>query len=198
MEAGAKQGQLVGSSEALHAGNYLASGRVLQSAHHRCSWLTPPSSLSLPLLPGASACCSLAAPLHRRPPTPPAAMSKRGGHGAPPTRPDYTAAEPAGPPPSTSKGALEGATSWVPAPLQPAAMLAVGELRHKAHGARAAGCRQPLPPQHASSAPCPAALSLPQPTFLLAGMAKAAWTLAVPLARFAYRLIVWSSPVLIW
>lgn len=31
-----------------------------------------------------------------------------------------------------------------------------------------------------------------------AGMAKAAWTVAVPLARFAYRLLVWSSPVLIW
>lgn len=84
----------------------------------------------------------------RRPLALPTAMSKRGSHGPPPTRPDYTAAEPVGPPPpspldeaaraataepnpipqpSTSKGALEGSTSWVPAALQPAAMLAVGE-----------------------------------------------------------------------
>ena len=39
--------------------------------------------------------------------------------------------------------------------------------------------------------------SLPAPVNP-AGMAKAAWTVAVPLARFAYRLLVWSSPVLIW
>lgn len=29
-------------------------------------------------------------------------------------------------------------------------------------------------------------------------MAKAAWTLIVPVARLAYRMLVWSSPVLIW
>jgi len=30
------------------------------------------------------------------------------------------------------------------------------------------------------------------------GMAKAAWAAVVPLARVAWRLTVWSSPVLIW
>lgn len=30
------------------------------------------------------------------------------------------------------------------------------------------------------------------------GAAKAVWTAAVPLAHLAWRLLVWSSPVLIW
>jgi hypothetical protein len=38
-----------------------------------------------------------------------------------------------------------------------------------------------------------------QPVGMLAvGLAKAAWTVAVPMARLGYRLVVWSSPVLMW
>ena len=33
---------------------------------------------------------------------------------------------------------------------------------------------------------------------LLVGVCKAVWTAAVPLAHIAFRLAVWSSPVLIW
>ena len=29
-------------------------------------------------------------------------------------------------------------------------------------------------------------------------MARALWTLAAPLARIAWRLAVWSSPLLVW
>lgn len=107
----------------------------------------PQFSVPVPTAAARPTCRPLVAP--RRPLALPTAMSKRGSHGPPPTRPDYTAAEPAGPlpppspldeaaraataepkpipQPSTSKGALEGSTSWVPAALQPAAMLAVGE-----------------------------------------------------------------------
>jgi hypothetical protein len=30
------------------------------------------------------------------------------------------------------------------------------------------------------------------------GLARAAWAVAVPAAHLGYRLLVWSSPVLIW
>ena len=163
MEAGAKEGRLVGGGRALHAGRRQplfvrllhTPGIWMHLAHRPQLSLPAPATRPQRLLAGSAS----SAP--RRPSTPPAAMSKRGSsHGPPPTRPDYTAAEPAGPPPpspldeaaraaaaapnpipqpATSKGALEGSTSWVPAPLQPAAMLAVGEWANLAVGAAGGG-----------------------------------------------------------